>query len=578
MSTIPTTPPPPPPAHPPTSGAPVVVVSNPPPALATAAVGARLEGLLLAQLAQGATPQAGQLSVQTPLGTLSLQSSLLLPQGAVLGLVVQSLNPVKVQIASINGQPTQQALRQGVAKVATGGGDVGKTPGGAVPASAAGGKPTVNLTTGSLTVATLLRQPSAVIGQSANAKAHAHPAIPHAKSASAKLTSAKPMIGSTPPPPPGAPQRSQTTPSPGSAKPPTADIPTATTTGKKAATVSQAGGAVKTTSTKATFPKTGSTLPVRITTVQPPRADGVAHQTPAAAPQTLTTGSTLQGVVVRTTPLGQPVLTTAVGDVSLALTDRLPVGSRVILTATASLSPPVAANAAVAPSAMIRSGDWPALRDAADFLGLTDPAQAQHLLSKTLARPNGQLASAMFFFLTSLRGGDIRSWLNAQTVRVLEKGKSALMNRLSDDFRGFKRTADAAQSGDWRSYLIPFHAEQQIQPIRLYVRADDENDDEDGKSAGTRFLVDLTLTRLGRLQVDGLVNMDNRHMDMILRSEAPLPNAMRADLLSMYTNAADVTGMHGGLSFQATPDQFITVTPTDRVDAVPGGPPSGVLV
>jgi hypothetical protein len=108
--------------------------------------------------------------------------------------------------------------------------------------------------------------------------------------------------------------------------------------------------------------------------------------------------------------------------------------------------------------------------------------------------------------------------------------------------------------------LIPFYSEQELRQLRLYSRphgADDEGEDP----SGTRFVIDVDLSRLGRLQIDGLVRDGGKHMDLIVRTEAPLPGQMPGDIRQIFLNAQDLTGFKGGITFQAAPPVFVEVAP-----------------
>ena len=92
-------------------------------------------------------------------------------------------------------------------------------------------------------------------------------------------------------------------------------------------------------------------------------------------------------------------------------------------------------------------------------------------------------------------------------------------------------------------------------------RADDNSDEQDKARKGTRFILDLDLSRLGRIQLDGLVYQKDKHMDLIVRTEIPLPPRMHEDIRNIFQEAAEVTGIKGGISFQAAPPNFVETTP-----------------
>ena len=85
----------------------------------------------------------------------------------------------------------------------------------------------------------------------------------------------------------------------------------------------------------------------------------------------------------------------------------------------------------------------------------------------------------------------------------------------------------------------------------MHVRrtGDEGGDAADGDAAGHRFLIDMDLSRMGRLQLDGLVH-DSR-FDLTIRSPAAFPEPMRQDLRTLFRDASNAVGLHGGLMFQA---------------------------
>ena len=83
--------------------------------------------------------------------------------------------------------------------------------------------------------------------------------------------------------------------------------------------------------------------------------------------------------------------------------------------------------------------------------------------------------------------------------------------------------------------------------MRNRSRADDDDDERDD----IRFVVDLDLSALGAMQLDGLVH--GKRLDLILRSHAELPVAMRHDVARVFDDALGVSGMEGSLIIEVIP-------------------------
>jgi len=104
-----------------------------------------------------------------------------------------------------------------------------------------------------------------------------------------------------------------------------------------------------------------------------------------------------------------------------------------------------------------------------------------------------------------------------------------------------------------------------IQQIRLWLR---QHRDEDRRRSqkrdreATRFVLEVELSELGDLQLDGLVR--GKHFDLMLRSRCSLPSDMRREIVRIFDEANAIGGYSGSVGFQASADwQFLSL---DRFD------------
>ena len=104
----------------------------------------------------------------------------------------------------------------------------------------------------------------------------------------------------------------------------------------------------------------------------------------------------------------------------------------------------------------------------------------------------------------------------------------------------------------------------------MCIRDRDEDEDNPGNN-DTRFVIDLTLTELGHLQIDGLVGNKNKRLDVVLRTDTPLQPHMREDIRWLYTDALELTGLEGSVGFQAAPGNFIDIPRSGPTVNVPSG-------
>ncbi|QCO11701.1 hypothetical protein D9623_19955 [Azospirillum brasilense] len=301
-------------------------------------------------------------------------------------------------------------------------------------------------------------------------------------------------------------------------------------------------------------------------TATPTAAPTMPGADPGSSPATPETpdGLVLRGTVAGSTSQGQPILATPQGMLALNVQASLPQGSAV----TAVLTDPAKALQTAPPPLATEPGplserDWPAMRQLLSALAGVDRSAAQTLIGTVMPQPNRKLGAAMSFFLSAIRGGDARGWLGEDAASALEKsGQGSLLSQLEREFRSLQQQAGDPLPGDWRPYTLPMMDANGLLPIKLHIHP--INSEEDGKTGrkggdkGSRFLLDLDLSRLGPMQLDGLVQ-PNR-FDLILRSHTPLEPEIRLDLIQIFADSIRAVGYIGGLSFQSGAKCWVKLT------------------
>ena len=593
------TPPPPPPTPPatPPSAQPTAVVTNPPEALARElALGARLDATI------AATQSRGQFELETAFGRIVIKTSFPLPSEGLLQLQLLAKGAqFQFLIISVHGLSPQAALRAlglgaGGTNAPTPGAPAGAAAGGgaAAPGAVSNALAAVSLTLGSTFSATLLRPgppPGAV------------PPATGVPGGQAGGGGAAPGQGTTPGAAPATAPGQGTTPgaapatAPGQGPPGTGGAPGQPAAGSHtqpgAPGVFGAGGGPPG-AHQATPPGPGAApaqgtgaglvpgtlFSLRITAFEPAAAGTNASiLTDLKGPGDLAPGNTLTGIVTgRSVTSGHSIVQTHAGSLIVATGTLLPAGITVTFEILSQSTPAPAAGEQAAIHAarpdLILSERWPGLEEAVRALEGVNPSAAQQLVNAVLPRPGATLAANILFFLVALSGGDLRGWLGDGPARILQRLKPGLMTRLRDDFGRLGRIANEPRTGDWRATMIPFYNGAEIEQIRLFIRrAGDEAEDEQEGRQGTRFVLDMDLSRMGRFQLDGLIYQKERHLDLIVRTENKLPQKMQDDIRDIFREAGDVTGIKGGLSFQAAPPNFIYIA-----GAEPPQQPFGLIV
>jgi hypothetical protein len=183
-----------------------------------------------------------------------------------------------------------------------------------------------------------------------------------------------------------------------------------------------------------------------------------------------------------------------------------------------------------------------------------DPALAKQLSASIIPQPNAQLPGTLLFFMNALKQGDFQGWLGAQTVnRLAAAGKQNLIARLVQDIKAATHTTRDMVVGEWISYPIPLRQDHVLNMLTLYVHSDPRDTADEAPTNGTktskvRFVIDVTMSRIGSIQLDGLSRP--RHLDMIIRSERALPGHLPGELRAIYTQTLEAMGYSGSILFQ----------------------------
>ena len=244
---------------------------------------------------------------------------------------------------------------------------------------------------------------------------------------------------------------------------------------------------------------------------------------------------------------GQLILKAGDATLFVKASASAPVGATVILTVGADKGPALLT--------LPQSGpiNFPALPQAVAALAQADPQMFAQMMAR-LPQPTAALPGALLFLFSAFKQGNASEWLGADvTSRLATMGKADVVASIARELGGAGQTAQDPVVGDWKTYPIPLYSQQQFQALTLYVHGDrDARRDQAGvtKPGGdkVRFLIDMRLSKLGAMQIDGFVQ--TRKLDMILRSEALLPEGLHSELREAYTRALGAVGYAGTLNFQ----------------------------
>ncbi len=172
----------------------------------------------------------------------------------------------------------------------------------------------------------------------------------------------------------------------------------------------------------------------------------------------------------------------------------------------------------------------------------------------------GQLAGGILFLLSAMQKGNPDAWLGNDIKDALEGlGKQSVLSALKSDFDNSKLAAMDSAGSPWRGTAVPYLDGDKLQQFRFFVH-DDPRQKKPGQSErdiARRFLIDVSLTRLGPIQIDGLVHQ--RKLDLIVRTTNHLPEDLRNDLRFRFGHAMEEVKYNGSLIFQANKQGWVDI-------------------
>ena len=202
------------------------------------------------------------------------------------------------------------------------------------------------------------------------------------------------------------------------------------------------------------------------------------------------------------------------------------------------------------PIDLLLARTWPRLETAVAALQQQGGDAASALASSPLPGPGPQLANSLLSFFALLGGGDPRSWLGTVAGQLAAPaGRPELTGDLARDLGQFVRISAEPEPGQWRAFLFPLFDGSALHQIRFFTRSQPGSGEDPDEGAGTRFVVDVELSRLGTIQLDGLVTL--ARFELVVRSHTALPESARSHIQAVFEEANDIGGAAGALRFQA---------------------------
>lgn len=209
----------------------------------------------------------------------------------------------------------------------------------------------------------------------------------------------------------------------------------------------------------------------------------------------------------------------------------------------------------------LKIGDaWPALEELWQTVLNNAVAHPEAMAAMRHAVPSPtvqNLTPVALFFMAALKLGTPEHWIGEKAVETLRLlGKADVINQLARDIQTARNSLfDPAPADTWRPLPMPIQLGDELGRLQWFYRhqyedqgSSGQGDAEDMKKRTTRFIVDVPKTRLGDIQIDGL--MKERNLDLILRTEQTLALYMEGAIRDRYQKALEISGIQGSIGFQ----------------------------
>jgi hypothetical protein len=289
---------------------------------------------------------------------------------------------------------------------------------------------------------------------------------------------------------------------------------------------------------------------------------GTQSQNPqqqAATAAKLSAQPSFTGTVIGTERSGETVLSTPLGTIKLMLGGGL-LSKGTQLTLEVLNMEARAASAAPLPTTLeeakgLLGRGATSLSEIAGLLVQSHGAEGKEALQQALPSTQHpqQFASRLLWFLGGVFSGNAAAFVGPEVQRMLEQsGKGELIGRLQKEFGRLKQAGQEGLGNGWTGMLFPVMDGEKIDHGAMFTRRFRE-ENADGKTEdGTRFVVDMRMSQMGPVQLDGLYRTDGeaKKFDLFVRTNAPLSDEVRTEIFEVFSATTEATGLNGSLQFQ----------------------------
>ncbi|MBI1308822.1 MAG: hypothetical protein GC129_03040 [Proteobacteria bacterium] len=296
-------------------------------------------------------------------------------------------------------------------------------------------------------------------------------------------------------------------------------------------------------------------------TPQPQTPTGSPAPTAAQTTQApLPPGTVVEGTLTGTNQQGQPLLTVAqpqafagrtlAVNLPAALTGQLPAGTQLsarVEAGATSLATVLGLNLTPAAQRTLTlthlAQQWPALSQGLQLLQGQSPQLAQSLMARLPQL--SALLPGLFHFMEALRTNRPEEAFGREATTLLR----AMGVTFTGDIQHLAQLHQPAPDSPWRGMLFPYvesPAEDPRQGGFFWRR--EKKDENPRSSTSTRFIMQMSLSQMGEVQLDGLVAYPEIWLK--LRRATPPEEGFIAGLQALVSATLGQYGMSGGITVE----------------------------
>lgn len=303
--------------------------------------------------------------------------------------------------------------------------------------------------------------------------------------------------------------------------------------------------------------------------------DGTQKRNQEASPRLLfvpKTGTILKGTVFSYGSDSSAVIATKIGILALENNVKLPDLTPVTVKIT-DVRLPTLLERDPLPA---ERNTWTILNHALETLKQTDEA-AYDAFKAVLPQTGNKLPALMISFMQAAvrEGATVRSRLGEANIAALQKTASGqqILKRLEREFSTSAKKATDGQNV-WKGWDIPLLSGSAVEPVSLFLQRPPEDAERHEKCAplqnAVRFVLDMNLSRLGKIQLEGIAGRQKQRFDLIIRHRNDMPPEFEPTVRALFVKTLDALSYAGNLKISKT-EEFIDLRPAAETDTAKRG-------